>query len=239
MPWMPPSVSTTSAPGRIMRWYVLARMTWAPSASTSLASRCTIAPRVPTGMKRGRELATGRGHHAAAGLPIPGRLDEARTHRPDATGPRPGSALQQHGVAETEKAIVLGDRCLVERSPARTDKAVDEAQQCRLRQVKVREQHVDRLPCVRASNKRLLRPDCSPVAFHDSSERTTVVPIATTRSAASTAATVSSGTRYHSLCITWSSRRSTITGRNVSRPTASSTVAMVMPFARRPRGRPG
>ena len=36
----------------------------------------------------GRELATSRGHHAAAGLPISGRLDETRTHRPDATGPR-------------------------------------------------------------------------------------------------------------------------------------------------------
>ena len=77
---------------------------------------------------------------------------------------------------------------------------------------------------------RSVRPDDAAEAA-DSRARTVVVPTATTRRARWQAAIVAAGTEKRSECMTWSSRAPS-TGRNVSRPTASSTVAISTPAAR-------
>ena len=71
----------------------------------------------------------------------------------------------------------------------------------------------------------------------DSSERTLVVPTASTRPprsrVASTAATVAALTSNHSLCMRWSSMRSARTGRKVPAPTCKVTLAVCTPRSRR------
>ena len=80
---------------------------------------------------------------------------------------------------------------------------------------------------------RSVRPDGSPRVARDSSARTEVVPTATTRPPSarvrSTASHVAAGTEYRSVWIAWSSTRSVDSGRNVSRPTTSSTAAVATP----------
>ena len=49
----PPSSSITSSPGRRCRWYVLPRITWAPSARTSSGCSALTLAFVPTGMNAG------------------------------------------------------------------------------------------------------------------------------------------------------------------------------------------
>jgi hypothetical protein len=51
--WIPPRRSTTSSPGRKWRWYVLPRITCAPSARTSSGWSDFTVAFVPTGMNAG------------------------------------------------------------------------------------------------------------------------------------------------------------------------------------------
>ena len=85
--------------------------------------------------------------------------------------------------------------------------------------------------------KMLVSPAAWPLAAQDSSVRTVVVPTATTRPPRwrqrSSAASVASGTSYHSLCMRCSARFSVFTGWKVPAPTCSVTLARSMPRSAR------
>ena len=83
--------------------------------------------------------------------------------------------------------------------------------------------------------KMSVSPVVWPLRAQDSSVRTVVVPTATTRPPRwrqrSSAASVSGGTSYHSLCMRCSARFSVLTGWKVPAPTCSVTLARSTPRA--------
>src|SRR5437868_5660930 len=117
-PCSPPRSATTSGPGLSMRWYVLARTTSTPTRSRSSLVRVRTVARVPTGMK-----------HGVANVPLAVVTVVARAlpsrastvWRRAATGSPYRSAVDEHGVAEGQEPVALGQRDVVQRTPPGTD----------------------------------------------------------------------------------------------------------------------